>query len=91
MQLRPLPARLLRSAAPLPLAPWAHAVGASSVTRSVCVSTDSADGSPGDIPLTKVFFSQKGGKDNIIPDLTDPPSFQREFCMQREVVPGRDS
>ncbi|CAL8465940.1 g5476 [Coccomyxa elongata] len=54
VQLRPLPARLLRSAAPLPLAPWAHAVGASSVTRSVCVSTDSADGSPGGLPVATV-------------------------------------
>ncbi|BDA48281.1 hypothetical protein COCOBI_11-5410 [Coccomyxa sp. Obi] len=54
VQLRPLPPRLLRSAPPLPLAPWAHAVGASSVTRSVCVSADSADGPPGCLPVATV-------------------------------------
>ncbi|KAK9902006.1 hypothetical protein WJX75_000979 [Coccomyxa subellipsoidea] len=54
VQLRPLPAGLLRAAPPLPLAPWAHAVGASSVTRSVCVSAEASTGTPGCLPVATV-------------------------------------
>lgn len=64
VQLRPLPARLLHSAPALPLAPWAHAVGASSVTRSVCVSADSADDSPGDFHPHKAFTGNEVGDRN---------------------------